>query len=344
MSNIQINPYAFAAAGSAGGWVEVGRTTLSSAGTLDITGLPDKEYYMFLNHTLGTGYSGVWFNSDTGTNYSRRVSVDGASDVTAINQTFLQVGEGDGFPGFNVGYITNISDKEKLLMSWNTEAQTGAGGGNAPSRRDFVGKWANTSSVISTMNNYNLDGSALGYFDIGSEAIILGWDSADTHTTGGFWEELDSVELGVAGTSLDSNTFALRKYLWIQMYQIGMTTGENTLYNFNSDTGSNYARRWNVDGGTEFTTAPTTGLICHNGLTTQTDSFFNAFIVNNSSNEKSVISHSSYSVSTGDSSAPSREEHVGKWDNTSSQISSIQFEHNGNNFGAGSMLKVWGHD
>ena len=336
MSNIQINPYTFGG-GAVGGWVEVGRTTLSSAGTLDITGLPDKEYYMFLNHTLGTGYSGVWFNSDTGTNYSRRVSVDGASDVTAINQTFLQVGEGDGFPGFNVGYITNISDKEKLLMSWNTEAQTGAGGGNAPSRRDFVGKWANTSSVISTMNNYNLDGSALGYFDIGSEAIVLGWDTTDTHTTAdNFWEELDDSTWS-SGDSWTSGTFTAKKYLWVQFYS--KSAGGSNYCRFNGDSGTNYANRYSIDGGTDSTidTQPESYLGAIDGL-----SFNNLFIINNSANEKLLMANRVSRSTAGEGTAPTRMESVGKWANTSSQITSITITTaGGGSFTAGQM-KVWG--
>ena len=133
------------------------------------------------------------------------------------------------------------------------------------------------------------------------------------------------------------------------MYQKGMT-GNNTLYNFNSDTGSSYARRWRIDGGTEWTTGSTTGLMCHNAVGTQTDNFFNMFIVNNSANEKLVISSSVYTISTGAGSPPSREEHVGKWHrvsgsgtgDASSQITSIQFDHGGSNFGIGSSIKVWG--
>ena len=50
MSNIQINPYNFAAAVGVGGWVELGRTTLGSAGdTISVGSLPDKLYLMFLN-------------------------------------------------------------------------------------------------------------------------------------------------------------------------------------------------------------------------------------------------------------------------------------------------------
>jgi hypothetical protein len=329
------------AAGGVGGWVELGRTTLGSAGNLDISSLPDKRYYMFLNETLGTGYSAVRFNTDTGTNYSRRVSVDGASDSTATSQTLLQVGEGDGYPGFNVGYIANLSAKEKLLMSWNTEAQTGAGAANAPSRREFAGKWTNTASAISTMNNYNpADGS--GHFVSGSEAIVLGWDPADTHTTN-FWQELASVNASGSSTNLSSGTITAKKYLWIQCYTEG--TGGDIITTFNNDTGSNYTRRYSIDGGADGSDVNQTAIDnMHNAGLPNDDAFSNWFIINNSANEKLIMGHSVQNGSAGAGTAPPRLEFAGKWTNTASQITEIDFDSSSGNFGSNSIIKVWGSD
>jgi hypothetical protein len=44
------------AAGGIGGWVELGRTTLGSAGDdITVSSLADKRYYMFLTSALNSG-------------------------------------------------------------------------------------------------------------------------------------------------------------------------------------------------------------------------------------------------------------------------------------------------
>ena len=326
----------------AGGWKELTRVTLGSTSTLMTTPtFANKRYYKVLVNGIqssGSVETGLQMNGVTGGGrYASRLSVNGGTEQTAVNYS---AGIADGWfsdPNEFLSqiYITNLAGKEKLLIG-NTAGANTAGAGTAPKRMEWVGKFV--PSPDADVSTITIQGS--GTFAVGSEVVVLGWDESDTHTTN-FWEELADVSLSSTNTSLDSGTFTAKKYLWVQMYQKGMT-GNNTLYNFNSDTGSNYARRWRIDGGTEFTTSPTTGLMCHNAVGTQTDNFFNMFIVNNSANEKLVISHSAYTISTGAGSAPSREEHVGKWANTSSQITSIQFDHGGSNFGIGSSIKVWG--
>ena len=327
----------------AGGWKEIGRTTSGSTITdLDVTGFGDKRYYMVLGNLLHNGSQDVTMRCgqastlDTGSNYASRRSENGGSDATSVSRPNMILADiQSSTQSFGVNYFVNKSTKEKLQQGQMIYQGT-AGAANAPERTETVNKWTNTSNALDSLS-YD-QGSWLS----GSEIVVLGWDPTDTHTTN-FWEELADISLTSTNTSLDSGTFTAKKYLWVQMYQKGMV-GNNTLYNFNSDTGSNYARRWDIDGGTEFTTGSTTGLMCHNAVGTQTDNFFNMFIVNNSANEKLVISSSVYTISTGSSSPPSREEHVGKWDNTSSQITSIQFDHGGSNFGIGSAIKVWGSD
>ena len=340
-----------------GGWKEIGRTTLGSNSVdFDVTGLADKRYYMYLidakfNDTnsrdlrMQTG-NGSWDDSgDASGNYNENGSSNGGSPSTGRWDFVTPCnGTGNATPSFGVGYCANKSDKEKLFQNWFVSQRAlGAGSTGVPDRKEHVWKWANTSNPLDRLKVTRQNNSDTTYlFSTGSQIVVLGWDDSDTHTTN-FWEELADISLTSTNTSLDSGTFTAKKYLWVQMYQKGMT-GNNTLYNFNSDTGSSYARRWRIDGGTEWTTPSTTGLMCHNAVGTQTDNFFNMFIVNNSANEKLVISSSVYTISTGAGSPPSREEHVGKWDNTSSQITSIQFDHGGSNFGIGSSIKVWGSD
>ena len=332
-----------------GGWKELDRVTVGAGQTsvnLDVTSLTDKRYYMILHNHITDGTAmriGIKLNGDDGTPYSYYETRNqgsnprtgdtnnaGGSELNVTNA--LNTAEN----WFGVAYLANKASENKLYLSHY--AGQNATGGYAPERVELAGKWTKGTDAVNQITASRVSGG--GVADSGSELIVLGYDPTDTHTTN-FWEELADISLTSTNTSLDSGTFTAKKYLWVQMYQKGMT-GNNTLYNFNSDTGSNYARRWRIDGGTEWTTGSTTGLMCHNAVGTQTDNFFNMFIINNSANEKLVISSSVYTISTGAGSPPSREEHVGKWDNTSSQITSIQFDHGGSNFGIGSSIKVWG--
>ena len=120
------NPYRFAAAGGGiGGWTELARTTLGSVNAdITVSSLPDKRYYMYLVDGHRTSVTVDGFvrlgngSVDTGSNYSRRLSSGGGSDSTVINQA----GISDWYPStgdlnfLTVGYISNLSGNEKLIM------------------------------------------------------------------------------------------------------------------------------------------------------------------------------------------------------------------------------------
>jgi hypothetical protein len=178
-----------------------------------------------------------------------------------------------------------------------------------------------------------------GSYDTGSEMVVLGWDPADTHTTN-FWEELYTD----SGTSLDSGVagIAAKKYLWIQTYIGTPTAGANHSFVFNGDTGSNYSVRYNIDGGSEgVDVSRADALVPHQGGASETGIFANTFIINNSANEKLIISHEVVEKTAGAGNAPSRYEHVAKWANTSAQITDIALS---GTYGATSEMRVWGSD
>ena len=121
------NPYRFADTGEVGGWVELGRTTLGSAGdTITVSGLSNKRYYMVLTHGLWSS-GNQWVNPrlgngsvDTGTNYSWRHSDSGAVDATGTSSNFMGYIAPTGGAGgnrFAVNYLSNYSTKEKLSIA-----------------------------------------------------------------------------------------------------------------------------------------------------------------------------------------------------------------------------------
>ena len=329
---------------SVGGWVELGRHVIGTASSeVFVASLPDKRYYMVLYEDKGEASANarlLRYNSDANNIYSNRVSTNGASDTEQNTQPQLNGWNGNNTtPQFNVWYIANLAGKEKLLISQGVMQGT-AGAGTVPARTEYAGKWANTADAI---NRIGVIQNASTH-STGTTMTVLGWDPTDTHTTN-FWEELASVTTTGAGTSISSGTFTAKKYIWFQMYAPSGQSAivDNFWVRFNGDSGSTYARRYSNNGGTDGTATSDSKIqISRNG---KEGDFINAFIINNSANEKLLIAHS---ISVGDTlgagSAPNRGETVGKWTNTSSQITSIVVSANADSIPAGWIIKVWGSD
>ena len=327
-----------------GGWKEVGRTTLGSANAdITVSSLPDKRYYMYLVDGHRTSLTVDGFvrlgngSVDTGSNYSRRLSSGGGSDSTVINQA----GISDWYPStgdlnfLTVGYISNLSGNEKLIMD-NKVTQNTAGASNAPNRIEQVGKWSNTSNPLDIVN-FNASSNT---FASGSEVVVLGWDPADTHTTN-FWEELASVSGTGSSTEISSGTISAKKYLWLQMWNDTGATSYTSM-TFNNDTGSNYARRTSEDGSADSTAVSETAALIPPNVTGA--HFMNIFIINNSANEKLCMFSNVGGSSAGAGTVPLRSEGVFKWANTSAQITEIDMTSSSGNYTSNSILKVWGHD
>lgn len=327
-----------------GGWVELGRTTLSSASDIiTVSGLSDKRYYQFLVNNIPAGQAGTNLrlgagSVDTGSNYSYRFSPNGQADAALANQTDIElrvVFAGDNH--LDLGYISNLPSEEKLGQSWTVNANT-AGAGNAPQRQENTFKWVNTSDSLGTIS-VNNDGS--GSFNTGSEVVVLGWDPADTHTNN-FWEELASVTLGSSASTITTGVVTPKKYNWVQMYCPGYTSGNQgfRLGSTTIDSSTNYSERRSKNGAADGTSTGLTGIRAQDD--TGDDFFYvNLFFVNNASDEKLVIGHTVASV-TGVGNAPNRLQFVGKWDNTSNQADILEFFSFVGTMDADTTLRWWG--
>jgi hypothetical protein len=156
-------------------WEELGRTTLGIAGdSISVTGIPARKYLRIVYSVIPSGQVDVIFNfnNDTGANYATRVSTDGGADATGTSAGGLTAYSNVTTNTFGVFDVVNISAQEKLLSGMQI-AQTTAGAGTAPSRRDLVAKWANTSAQITRVDLTNADS---GDYGIGSEIVVLGHD------------------------------------------------------------------------------------------------------------------------------------------------------------------------
>ena len=326
-----------------GGWKELGRTTLGAdTDTITVSSLTDKRYFMVLANGLPNGNIGgaLRLNGDTGANYSFRESTNGAGDLTEINQTYsASIINGDGAEqNFAVGYLANYTTKEKLNI-FHAVRQNTAGAGNAPTRREGVGKHAQTSNPISSISFVNF---GTGDYTSGSEVVVLGYDPTDTHTNN-FWEEI-GTDIG-DGVSTDITvSFTAKKYLWIQAYLIGSSSVNQTFRLGSSgtpDSGANYANRLSTNGGADSTTGSLDNLLGTWNEATERQ-FWNIFIINNSANEKLVIMHRVVQSTAGAGTAPSRSEFVAKWANTSAQANIFEVLRPSGNWSTKSVVKVWG--
>jgi len=133
-------------------WQELASVELSStANEINSGTITAKKYLWIELLAIADGTisgSDLQFNGDTGSNYSRRYSNGGAADDTGTSETTLGGGTG-GNQGYNYWYILNAADKEKTALGqamWGSD-----GAGNAPSRRELSGKWANTSNQITSI-------------------------------------------------------------------------------------------------------------------------------------------------------------------------------------------------
>ena len=331
-----------------GGWVEIGRTTLGVAGDIiDVLNFSDKRYYMILSDLGRSGLIGLrnrvgTTTIDVGSNYAKRVSEDGGADVTGTNLTFADITLFDNTTSniFQVAYTANLSANEKLIQADSVGGLV-VGAGTAPNRAEGFFKWVNTAAPMQSWRDYH---ASTGDYTSGSEVVVLGWDPTDTHTDN-FWEELASVELTSDTSTLSSGTFTAKKYLWVQVYVAGLGSSTSLIENFNSDTGNNYSNRMQRNGTADATTINRDKLDWEQFNRT-TPRFINQFIINNSTEEKLVITRALEGIVAGAGTAPDRVEHVGKWTNTASQITEIIFDdfNSTTTFAGGSFLKVWGAD
>ena len=158
---------------------------------------------------------------------------------------------------------------------------------------------------------------------------------------GGSWERLAHVELSSGGDTINSGTFTAKESLKVIGF-IKATTTVRSQFQFNSDTGNNYENR-NQPNGSSDTTNTGVGRMYLNDLDKSSDCYFEATILNKADKEKLVIYHDIWQDTAGAGTAPSRTETVGKWINTSAQITSIQLLNDrSGDFAAGSYITVFG--
>jgi len=344
MSQTIIQPYRFVPSGDPTLWQELGRTTLGSAGdTITVSGLTAKDNLLLLGDLVmdGAGYgtAELTFNSDTGTNYSSRMSVQGNTDTTHTGQTYIDIGKVLALESFFIGFVRNVATETKLMMGFVNE-EGAVGSGTAPDRCDETGFWSNNTNAISEISI-----TCGADFASGSELVILGNNPTDVGTP--FFELLGEDTLTGEGDILDSGTITAKKYLWVEAHPLSDSgaTANNPDYNmtFNGST-SSYATRSSQNGGADGTGTNTAFI---NGWIQYQDRLVQSFVLNNATQTKlgigwsDVIGNSGFGAGT----APNRDVWYGKHEQTSNSITTVTLTNSAarpSAYGVGSTLRCWG--
>ncbi len=158
----------------ASSWERLASVTLGNAGdSLDSGTFTAKSHLKVVVDAIASGAIETNFrvNGDTGSNYTYRKSTNGGSDSTNTGVSYADAHAGNTGNQYATSHIINIADKEKIMITDSVGTSTGAS--NAPDRREFIHKWANTSDQITRIEWRNV-GS--GSFATGSTITVFGAD------------------------------------------------------------------------------------------------------------------------------------------------------------------------
>ena len=309
------------------GWERIAHTALSSTSDTIDTGTftARKNMKVFIFTSGANTETQIRFNGDTGANYASVREADGGAESNFTEQTMSKnnsTGGGSSMTTcFTSAIIYNIADQPKsaFIQQMSTEE---TGSGTAPRRSQGCLKWENTSAQITSIQVVN---NASGDFAAGSYITVWG-----------------AKEEATADTITVSDLTA-KKHLMIQTKIIASGT-TNARLRFNNDTGSNYADRKSSNFGSDGTVTSQTSIRIGTGVSANQNQLNTINIINEASKEKLVISESVKSA-TGAGTAPDRQEAVGKWANTSNQITRVDIINtDSGDFAEGSEVTVYGTD
>jgi len=164
------------------------------------------------------------------------------------------------------------------------------------------------------------------------------------------WERLYSSTLGSASTTIDTGVAGItaKKHLRIIIeVVVDGSTSNNLAIRFNGDTGNSYPIRRSTNGGSD-STFTTDYPYWYNGYGgSQVNRYAVIDIINVAEKEKLILHHQVITT-TGASNVPERIETVGKWVNTSAQITDVHIHSasftGSDTFGAGTTMTIFGTD
>ena len=157
-------------------WAKNGTTTLGgTADSVDNTFDSSLKFNVQLTHKLASGdcQTGITFDDSSSSDYARRQSTDGGSDVTGTSISVIPATLNRGVDQFDIGYFINIATEEKLYIGFGVNVNS-AGSANAPRRNEVTFKQAQTSTQIASYTITNTAGS--GDYAADTNVTNLGTD------------------------------------------------------------------------------------------------------------------------------------------------------------------------
>jgi hypothetical protein len=159
-------------------WGKAGSSTTPTTSNVSVTGISANDTLQSLLHITTSGQYSVYntFNDvSSGTLYHGRYETNGTTDQT-YNQDrlfpMLDNSGGSSLPEggdiFNICYIVNLETEEKLVIGFSNMASS-----TTPKRNEYVGKFANTSDKITSIENFDPSRTA---YTSDSNLTVLGSD------------------------------------------------------------------------------------------------------------------------------------------------------------------------
>ena len=278
---------------------------------------------------------------DTGTNgvdgnYCQRMIEDFGTDTTnQILKNFLQVNGGGSLQSnegiFNFITGVNVNGREKLFEVQSANNSYGTATDDQAGTYQRQMKWANTG-VMNIARMY----SPSGTYTSDSEIIVLGADNTEADTGTNFWELLEEKTLASANANFNTDDFAEKKYLWIQIHDTNTTVNRNEIQ-FNSISGANYNLIYERNGTKSVEDGQTKLKMGANTWTGE--AFHNIFICNISTKCKLIVWQTAKGTN--------RTVGAATFTKTDQAIKSLQMtalagSGGSSSIGAGSTIKVWG--
>ena len=276
---------------------------------------------------IGSGNGGA-FNVNGGTGGASGVGASltfqaGNSNASGGSGGSVTFGAGSAQAGNNNG--------GNLSFSIGSPSGSGTAG-----RFNFAGNSSDGSSADLNFDSL-VSGDKVFTFPNSSGTIAL------TSDISGDWQQLGETILSGNSTTIDVSSFSARLDLRIVVSIVGEDSGANIKLRFNGDTGTNYADRKSTNLGATSAVTGATHILIHGASSSNRS---NAFIdvTNRAANEKLVTWHYASTANTaGSGTAPDEVVGVGKWANTSDQITTVNIVNlAGSNFQSGSRVTVYG--
>ena len=162
-----------------------------------------------------------------------------------------------------------------------------------------------------------------------------------TNTANTPWMQLGRTTLGADGDTITVSSLTASTYLAFNAFLIDNAAAIQPTITFNGDTGNNYSMRASVNGGAD--TTGTSAASINPAISTANRMFWVGTIINVAAQEKILVSQFGHRGGAGAANAPAKAEIIGKWVNTTDQITSITFTNAGaGDFLAGSVVTVYG--